>query len=151
LEYLQEHHDDEGLVLFSLKIINFIIIIISPKDLSVIKKDINENDIKDFAKKSKPRVKLVSESVSISSEIKRRGSRISSSVETSTETKATTEQAEQSGDTLIEAESAAVGSVAYDVYFRYFKSIGVALISIVLIFAMSSEASSVMSNSEKIR
>lgn len=50
------------------------------------------------------------------------------------------------GDTLIESESAAVGSVKFDVYLRYFKSIGPMLIAFVFIFTLSSEASSVMSN-----
>lgn len=53
---------------------------------------------------------------------------------------------EQVGDTLIESESVAVGSVAFGVYIRYIKSIGYCLITFVLIFTFGSEASAVLSN-----
>lgn len=99
-------------------------------------------------------MKLISESYSIDSqrsaisELRRRGSRLSSSIEkeTSTEVKATTEQ---SGE-LIENETAAVGSVEFGVYLRYFRSIGFLLFFFMVIFVMSSEASSVMSNRKKL-
>lgn len=93
----------------------------------------------------------VSESQSIKSDTRRRTSRTSN--RQNEESSATVETAksgdeggEKASDTLIESESAAVGSVAFGVYARYFKSIGSVLIAFVFIFALCSEASAVMSN-----
>jgi hypothetical protein len=60
--------------------------------------------------------------------------------------KSSEEEGEKAADTLIESETAAVGKVALDVYLRYFKSIGFLLVGFVSISALSSEASSVLSN-----
>lgn len=57
---------------------------------------------------------------------------------------------EEDVDRLIEAENAAVGNVSFDVYLRYFKSVGSGFIIIILLFTLSSEASSVLSNCNEI-
>lgn len=120
-------------------------------DLSELKEVFKEEEIQQIMQKSKSRITHASESQSVNSEIIRRNSEISNiKPDDSSATKnVDSEDAAQVGDTLIESESAAVGSVGFDVYLRYFKSIGALLIAFVLIFTLSSEASSVMSNCMK--
>lgn len=126
---------------------NFINLI---SDLAVIKNELKTEDIKLIMQRSKSRTSTgVSESQSQNGDIRRRASRTSNRQnEDSTVETAKSNDEEQAGDTLIESETAAVGSVAFGVYARYFKSVGYLLIAFVLIFTLSSEAAAVMSNCE---
>ena len=116
-------------------------------DLSEIQEVFKDEEIKNIFKKS--RTTRASESQSVNSARNRRHSQ-TSNINDSVTKSVESEDAAQVGDTLIESESAAVGSVGFDVYLRYFKSIGFLLIAFVLIFTMSSEASAVMSNCKEI-
>lgn len=117
---------------------------ILPLDLSEIQEAFKDEEIQQIIQKS--RITRISESQSINSVRNRRQSQTSNFIDSSVTKSVESEDVAQAGDTLIESESAAVGSVGFDVYLRYFKSIGFLLISFVLIFTLSSEASAVMSN-----
>lgn len=94
----------------------------------------------------KSRISRKSESNSIGNESRVSANKVNEESSITESSKVNENENESSGDQLIETENAQIGSVAFGVYLRYFKSIGVVLIAIVLIFTLSSEASSVLSN-----
>jgi ATP-binding cassette subfamily C (CFTR/MRP) protein 1 len=105
-----------------------------PDDVAEIPED---EDLKVLIKRS---ISVDSQTSGSRSSLRRRGSKISQKEEK------VEKEENVEGEKLIEAEDVAIGSVGIDVYIRYFKSVGLGLIGIILVFGMSSEAAAVFSN-----
>lgn len=147
IEYLQEHEDEEGKnqiwIIFNVHSVSYLQCQSGMTPLFLLLSELKDIKIQ----LDSEHLLLRSSSRFSATKPKRKGSRLSN--QELQEPKPDPVKAPEASDKLIETEEAAVGDVAFNVYIRYFKSVGSRLVIMILFFAMCSETSSALANREQ--